>query len=216
MAPDDVSRAAAAFAALRTSASRRVGLFLTNDRAEQPWTAAGERAGFDVVATYRPLGPDWSAAVAQAAADGVEVVVAVTQPPAGIALWQALRAAGLERRAAYASEAGLGSAWYAAVGRDGDGTVTDLVHPSTTAPARPPQLDAAVTELSTELTQVLLDGLRRTRAPERAELDAALAGVRTEVAGEQVRFLGDRASRLPVRLARWQDGRLVPLPSSGR
>ena len=216
VAPDEAGRAAAAFAALRTSPSRRVGLFLSNDRAEEPWRTAGVRAGFDVVATYRPLGQDWSSAAARAGADGVEVVVAVTQPPAGISLWRALRAGGVEPRSAYASEAGLGSAWYAAVGRAGDGTVTDVIHPSVSSPALPAELDAAVSTLSSELAQVLVDGLRRTRGPERTDLDAALAGVRTEVGGRQVRFQGDRASRLPVRLGRWEGGRLVPLPAPGR
>lgn len=215
VAPDEASRAAAAFAALRIAPARRVGLFLSNDRSEEPWRTAAGRAGFEVADTYRPLGQDWSAAVQDAAADRVEVVVAVTQPPEGISLWRDLSASGLERRSAYASEAGLGSAWYAAVGRDGDGTLTDLVHPSVSGPAVPVEVDAAVTTVSSELTRVLLDGLRETQGVERPDLDAALAGVATEVAGRPVRFLGGRASRLPVRLARWEGGRLVPLPAVG-
>lgn len=215
VSPEEASRAAAAFAALRSSPARRVGLFLSNDRAEEPWRTAAGRAGFQVAATYRPLGQDWSAAVEDAAADRVEVVVAVTQPPEGISLWRELSDSDVARRSAYASEAGLGSAWYAAVGRDGDGTVTDLVHPSVSAPAVPREVDAAVTTVSSELTRVLLDGLRRTQGLERPDLDAALGEVGTEVAGQQVRFLGDRASRLPVRLARWEGGRLVPLPAAG-
>jgi ABC-type branched-subunit amino acid transport system substrate-binding protein len=215
VAPTEDERARAVFAALRTSPSRRVGLFLSNDRSEAPWTTAGRRAGFDVVGTYRPLGQDWSSAVGQAAAADVEVVVAVTQPPAGIGLWRTLRAQGVEPRSAYASEAGLASAWYAAVGRDGDGTLTDVVHPSLSGRAAPAAVDDAVAAVSTELTRVLLDGLRRTTTEQRPALDAALAGVRTQVAGRQVRFLGDRASRLPVRLGRWEGGRLVPLDAVG-
>ena len=211
VAPAEDERARAVLAALATSPTGRVGLFLTHDRSEVPWTSAGRRAGADVVGTYRPQGQDWSSAVAQAAADGVEVVVAVTQPPAGIGLWQALRAQGLSPRSAYASEAGLGSAWYAAVGGTADGTLTDVVHPSVPARAAPAEVDDAVATVSSELTHVLVDGLRRTTTAQRPALDAALAGVGTEVAGRPVRFLGDRASRLPVRLGRWDGGRLVPL-----
>lgn len=215
VAPAEDERARTVFAALRSSPSGRVGLFLTHDRSEEPWTTAARRAGLDVVGTYRPLGQDWSSAVAQSAADGVEVVVAVTQPPAGIGLWETLRAQGVEPRSAYASEAGLGSAWYAAVGGDGDGTLTDVVHPSITGRASPAEVDDAVTAASSELTRVLLDGLRRTTTAQRPALDAALAGVRTEVAGRPVSFLGDRASRLPPRLGRWGGGRLVPLDAPG-
>jgi ABC-type branched-subunit amino acid transport system substrate-binding protein len=140
----------------------------------------------------------------------VQVVVAVTQPPEGIGLWEELRRQGVRPRAAYASEAGLGSAWYAAVGRQGDGTLTDLVHPLADGPATPEEVDDAVAVLSSELTRVLLDGLRRARAPERPELRAALAGATAQVAGTDVRFDRDQASRLPVRLARWEDGLLRP------
>lgn len=211
VAPAEDERARAVFAALGGSPSGRVGLFLTHDRSEVPWATAGRRAGFDVVGTYRPSGDDWGAAVEQAAADGVEVVVAVTQAPAGIGLWRTLRERAVEPRAAYASEAGLGSAWYAAVGQDGEGTLTDVVHPSLAGPASPAEVDAAVSAVSSELTRVLLDGLRRSTTAQRPALGVALAGVGTQVAGRPVRFLGDRASRLPVRLGRWQDGRLVPL-----
>ena len=215
VAPAEDERARAVLAALERSPSRRTGLFLSHDRPEGPWAAAARRAGFDVVGTYRPLGQDWSSAVLQAVADGVEVVVAVTQPPAGIELWRTLRAQGVEPKSAYASEAGLGSAWHAAVGADGDGTLTDVVHPSVRGRAVPREVDDAVTAVSSELTRVVLDGLRRTTAAERPALDAALAGVRTEVAGREVRFLGDRASRVPPRLGRWEGGRLVPLDAPG-
>ncbi len=211
VAPTERQRARTAFAGLRTSPGRRTGLFLSNDRLEGPWTAAAAEAGFDVVGTYRPQGRDWGPAVARAAVDRVEVVVAVTQPPDGIDLWRTLRRQGIEPQSAYASEAGLGSAWYAAVGRDGEGTLTDLLHPSVRAPATPLQVDAAVTTVSSEVTRLLLDGLRRAAAAERSDLRAALTGASGDVAGEQVR-LGDRTSRLPARLGRWEDGRLVPLP----
>jgi branched-chain amino acid transport system substrate-binding protein len=212
VAPGEAARADAVFAALRTSPSRRAGVFVSNDRSEAPWVDAARRAGFDVAGTYRPQGREWGPAVGRVAADGVEVVVAVTQPPEGIGLWRALREQGLAPRAAYASEAGLGSAWHAAVGATGERTLTDLVHPSVRRPATPAQVDEAVTTLSSELTSVLLAGLRRSGTAERHDLRAALPGAGGQVAGHEVRFLGDQASRLPPRLARWEGGRLVPLP----
>ena len=212
VAPGEPQRAAAVFSALRTSPSRRVGLFLSNDRSEAPWAAAAQQAGFDLVGTYRPQGREWGPAVARSAADGVQVVVAVTQPPEGIGLWHEMGRQGLTLRSAYASEAGLGSAWHAAVGRRGEGTLTDLVGPPVVEPAAPEQVDEAVATVSAELTRVLLDGLQRAASAERSDLREVLPGARGEVAGRDVRFLGDQASRLPVRLARWEDGRLVPVP----
>lgn len=215
VAPGEPQRAAAVFDALRTSPSRRTGLFLSNDRSEAPWATAAAEAGFDVVGTYRPQGRQWGPAVARAAADGVEVVVAVTQPPDGIGLWHELDSQGVDPQPAYASEAGLGSAWQAAVGRNGEGTLTDLVGPRVSEAVTPEQVDEAVATVSAELTRVLLDGLQRAGSAERSDLREALPGARAEVAGRDVRFLGDQASRLPARLARWEDGRLTPLAAVG-
>ena len=211
VAPSEPQRAATVFQALRMSPSRRAGLFLSNDRSEAAWATAAAQAGFDVVGIYRPQGRQWGPAVARAAADGVEVVVAVTQPPDGIRLWQEMESQGVDPESAYVSEAGLGSAWRAAVGGDGEGVLTDLVGPAVDGPLTPEQLDEAVATVSAELTRVLLDGLQRAAAAERSDLREALPGADAEVAGGRVRFLGDQASRLPARLAWWQDGRLTPL-----
>lgn len=213
VAPEESRRAAAVFAALRPSAGSPVGLFLSNDREAEPWTTAARHAGFGRVRTYRPQGREWGPAVAQAARDGVAVVVAVTQPPEGIGLWRELHDQGVVPRQAYASEAGLGSAWTTAVGRDADGTLTDVVHPAA-GPLSPVEVDDGVATVSAELTRVLVDGLRRTRAAERPALEVALDGAGGRVSGADVRFRADRASPLPVRLGRWQDGRLVPLTPS--
>ena len=211
VAPGERDRAEAVFDALAGARGRRVALFLSNDRAADPWTAAAARAGFDV-APYRPQGQDWARAVSQAAADAADVVVAVTQPPEGIALWAELGAQGVDPELAYASEAGLGSGWYAAVGRAGEGTLTDVVHgPAGSDGTRPVDPDEAVAAVSAELTRVLLDGLQRAAAAQRREVSDALTGASGSVAGRTVRFLGDHASRVPVRLGRWEDGRLVPV-----
>jgi len=210
VAPSEAERAREVLRALRTSPGRQVGLFLSNDRSAAPWLSAAVQAGYGAPGTYRPQGRDWSAAVRQAAQDGVQVVVAVTQAPEGIGLWLELARQGVRPRTAYASEAGLGSAWQAVVGQRADDVLTDLVHPLE-GPATPQQVDEAVTAVSAELTRVLLDGLARARATTRTELAAALTGATARVAGTDVRFGGDRASRPPVRLGRWKGGRLHPV-----
>ena len=217
VAPAERERAVRVLDALDAAPGSRVALFLSNDRSAEPWTAAASGAGLDV-GTYRPQGADWRPAVAQAAADGADVVVAVTQPPEGVALWSELAARGVDPEPAYASEGGLGTAWYRAVedaGADGDGVLTDLVHgPVARDDARPVGPDESVTAVSAELTRVLLDGLARADEPERLAVSDAMAGASGTVAGRPVRFLGDHVSRLPVALARWEDGRLVPLPTT--
>jgi hypothetical protein len=88
------------------------------------------------------------------------------------------------------------------------------VHP-VPEPATPEQVDEAVAAVSSELTWVVLGGLVRAQTSERTDLRDALGGT-AEVAGQDVRFLSDQASRLPARLARWEDGRLAPLAAPGR
>lgn len=206
VAPAEADRAAAVFAALRSASGRRVALFLSNDRSDQALLRAAASSGFDVVGTYRPVGADWAPAVTDAAAQRADLVVAVTQPPEGIGLWRELAAQDVRPELAYASEAAAGSAWRRAVGASAEGTLTDAVHPL------PGQTgaDDAVAAVASELTRVLLDGLRRASSPTRDGVNAGLAGATGSVDGTPVRFT-DHASRVPHRLARWQGGALVPV-----
>ena len=102
---------------------------------------------------------------------------------------------------------------YAAVGRAADGTLTDSVHPPSTetGPRGPRQADDAVAAVAFELTQVLLDAVRRAGSSQRSDVNDALVGTRGAVAGREVRFSGDHTSRVPHELAVWRDGRLVPV-----
>lgn len=198
--PTEDARAAAVFTALADAGpARRTALLLSNERAEQPWSAAAAGAGFSVVSTGRPTGADWAGAVAQAAAAGADVVVAVTRSPEGARLWAELDRQDLEPRSAYVSEAGLGSPWYAAVGRDGDGVLTDDVHPPTTAGRQgpgPARADLAVTAVSDELATALLEAVAAAGSTGRGAVNAQLATAATPA---------------PARLAQWRDGELVPV-----
>ena len=161
---------------------------------------------------------DWVPAVRRAAGQRPDVVVAITQPPEGIALWRELAAQQVRPELAYASDAAAGSAWFHALGSSGEGTLTDAVHAAVPAPGGgggrpgPAGADEAVTAVSAELTRVLLDGLRRAGDPTRDAVETALTSATGSVDGTVVRFAGDRSSRLPHRLAVWQDGELVPVP----
>lgn len=219
VAAAEAERAAAVFEGLRAARGRRVALFLSNDRPGEAYALAAARSGFDLVGTYRPHGADWAAAVTGAAGQRADLVVAITQAPEGIGLWRELAAQGVRPELAYASEAASGSAWYRAVGPSAEGTLTDAVHSSTggTGPGSagpgPGGADDAVAAVAGDLTRVLLDGLRRASPPTRDGVSAGLALATGTVDGTPVRFTADQVSRLPHRLARWQDGQLVPVPA---
>ena len=218
VAPAEADRAAAVFAGLRAARGRRVALFLSNDRPGDTYTQAADQSGFEVVGTYRPHGADWAAAVSEAAGQRADLVVAITQAPEGIALWRELTAQGVRPELAYASEAASGSAWYRAVGPAAEGTLTDAVHPLPAGARRgrarpgPGGADDAVAAVSGDLTRVLLDGLQKASSATRDGVNAGLAQATGSVDGTPVRFTADHASRVPHRLARWQDGELVPVP----
>lgn len=211
VAPDESERAAAVFGELASAGPGPVALFLSNDRSEAVYVEQARLAGLQLTGSYRPNGGSWREAVSVARADGAAMVVAVTQAPEGIGLWRELRAQRWQPERAYSNEAGMSSAWSAAVGADSEGVLTDLVHPRALG-GDGENLDRAVTTVSDELTRVLLDAVDGSPVSAREALNTSLAGAGGIVAGSPVAFVDSHQSRTPYTLARWQDGALTALP----
>jgi branched-chain amino acid transport system substrate-binding protein len=212
VAPDEGDRASAVLGAMTSARSDRVALLLSNDWSEAVYADAARQAGLQLTGSYRPNGRSWQAAVSAARADGAELVVAVTQAPEGIDLWRELRDQQWHPELAYSNEAGLSSAWWRAVGRHGEGVLTDVVHPSALDGDGPAAVDRGVTAVSDELTRVLLDAVDGSPVSAREAINTSMAGAGGIVAGTPVAFVGSPRSDTPYALARWQDGALVPWP----
>jgi branched-chain amino acid transport system substrate-binding protein len=203
--PGQQARAQAVTQALAGAGGGRVAVFLSPGHDAAAWTAAAAAQGLAVAGTWtapatarRERGTvDWSGPVAQARAAGADLVAAVTDFPDGAALWRELAAAGLAPRRAYASEAGLSSAWRAEVGDAAEGTLSDLHGDVAQGP------DAALAQAADDATQTLLDALTAAGSDRRADVNAALGTVGARLTGTG----GGPAARL----ARWRGDRLVPL-----
>jgi branched-chain amino acid transport system substrate-binding protein len=212
VSPDEGERALAVLAAMSSARSDRVALFLSNDRSEEVYADAARQAGLQLTGSYRPNGRSWDEAVSAARADGAGLVVAVTQAPEGIELWGELRAQRWRPELAYSSEAGLSSAWWRAVGRDGEGVLADVVHPRALDGGSPDAVDRGVEAVSEELTRVLLDAVDGSPVSAREAINTSLAGAGGIVAGTPVAFVGSPRSDTPPALGRWRDGTLMPWP----
>lgn len=206
-APD---RAASVVAALGAPRGRQVAVFVSAGRSAEPFAKAAADAGFTVTGTWS-RGPTeregiagWRQPVAEASSTGVDVVLADTDPPEGLQLWQQLRAAGVSPDAAWVRDAGLSSAWVEAAGRSAEGTLTDAVRP--TAADDP---DDAVESASAVATEVLLDAVSRSGSGRRQDVNEALATSSATLLGSPI-----STAAAPHVVVRWRNGRLVPLRAS--
>lgn len=214
VAPDESERAAAVLRAVTSSGAQRVALFLSNDRSETVYADAARQTGLQLTGPHRPNGSSWREAVSAARAEGAGALVAVTQAPDGIALWRELRTQHWQPQRAYSNEAGMGSAWFAEVGRDSEGVLTDLVHPRALGhDGGSSAVDRGVTAVSDEITQVLLDALDGSPVSTREAVNASIADAGGIVAGAPVSFTGSSLSRTPYAMARWHEGALSPVPA---
>lgn len=198
-------RAPSVVAALGPPRGRQVAVFVSPGRSADPFVRAAADAGFAVIGSWSrgPAGRDgmagWRGPVSEAGVDRVDVVLADTDPPDGLALWRQLRISGVSPGAAWVRDAGLSSAWIDSAGRSAEGTLTDAVRPAATGDP-----DEAVVAASAAATEVLLDAVSRSGSGRRSDVNDALA------TGSAV-LVGAPPGAAPHVVVRWQDGRLVPL-----
>lgn len=203
LGPGEGEHAAAVVAALGPAAHGPVALLTTAGRSASAHAAALAAAGQAVAGTWArgPAGPQgaagWQEAVHAAQQAGATRVLALTEPPDGLALWRELDRQGWRPRAAYVRDAGLTGAWPSL--RGGDGVLTDLHGP----PGRTPEQVAE--QAAGQAMQVLLDALSQAGSARRGDVDRALAGT-------AARLLGSPGPGTPPQLGVWRDGGLVTLP----
>lgn len=199
LGPSAGAHAAAVAGAIGPPELGPVALVVSPGRSSAAWSAALTAAGQPLAGTWTRGAGGWDATVTAARAAGATRVVAVTGPPEGLLLWQAVVGQGWQPRAAYVRDAGLSTSWIRAVGQRGEGVVTDLVG----APGSTPE--QAVEQASAAATDVLLDALSRADSARRTDIAEALA---TGPAA----LLGAQDDGEPPALATWRDGELEPLP----
>jgi ABC-type branched-subunit amino acid transport system substrate-binding protein len=128
LGPSPDAHAAAVAAALGPPGSGPVALVVSPGRSPAAWASALAAAGQPLAGTWT-RGPGgragWEVTAAQVRASGATRVLAVTDPPDGLLLWQAVVQQGWQPRAAYVRDAGLSTSWIRAVGEAGEGVVTD-------------------------------------------------------------------------------------------
>jgi ABC-type branched-subunit amino acid transport system substrate-binding protein len=202
LGPSPGAHAAAVAAALGPPGSGPVALVVSPGRSPAAWASALAAAGQPLAGTWT-RGPGgragWEVTAAQVRASGATRVLAVTDPPDGLLLWQAVVQQGWQPRAAYVRDAGLSTSWIRAVGEAGEGVVTDLVGDAGSTP------EQAVEEASAVATDVVLVALSRAGSARRSDIAEALA------AGPAV-LLGTPDAGPPPVLGTWRDGGLEQLP----
>lgn len=197
LGPDDDAHAAAVATALVARGRGPVAVLGTAGRATAAHTAALAASGAEISGVWSrgPAGPQgtagWREAVEAARTSGATRVLALTEPPDGLLLWQELARQGWRPDAAYVRDAGLTPGWPGLPAADG--VLTDL-HGS--SPAEGAEAGAAAA------AQALLDALGRAGSARRVDIGEALAG-------GPARLLGSSGGGSAPQLGSWQDGVLV-------
>lgn len=184
---------------------------------------AAAAAGLTVVGDYTfPVGTsDFSSFIADAKANGAQLVAAQTIPPDGIALWKQMKALAMAPAAAFSAKAATSGAWWEALGPVAEDTLTEgfwspaMNNPDTDriqsglgaqVPTLP-DLSLAVTALSAG--QVLLDGIATAGSTEADALNDALARTDKTYPVGPVRFAEDHTAVTPHLVLQWNDGNAV-------
>ena len=227
---DEQQQAADAAKALASvPGNKKVVLFTDSEPdsvLERPlYKAAFKADGLDVVGDYTfPVGTtDFSSFIADAKADGAQLLAGQMAPADGVALWKQLKSFGFRPKAAFLAKASDADSWWQSLGSLAQGTLSDgCWSPSQASPgqlaaisatlgqkyAGNPDYDAAA--LAYAVAQVLTDALAKAGSTNSGKLNTAISQTDTQTTAGLIKFNQfTHTATTPYYITQWQNGKLV-------
>jgi branched-chain amino acid transport system substrate-binding protein len=229
-------QASSTAAALKSSNSNgRVALFTDTEPdgliERGLYKQAVNAAGLSVVGDYTfPVGTsDFSSFINDAKAKGVELVVAQTVPPDGIALWKQLKALALRPKAAFSAKAAVTGSWWQALGTSAEGTLTEGFWAASPQDPRTIEIlgtlgkqiknlpDLGLAVVSRTAAQVLLDAITAAGTSHPEDINRSVANTNKNYPVGDVSFSDGKHVSVTDHISlQWHDGNAVPVgPPTG-
>jgi branched-chain amino acid transport system substrate-binding protein len=235
---DEQQQAADTARALASVPSDKKVVLFTDDEqdgvAERPlYEAAFKADGLDLVGDYTfPVGTtDFSMFIADAKANGAQLVAGQVAPADGVALWKQLKSARVRPQAAFLGQASDAAYWWQSLG----GLAQDTLSEGYWGPgqASPGQLAAITPTLGKKyagspsyaaaaaayaVAQVLTGALARAGSTNPGKLNAAISRTDAQTTAGPVKFnQSTHTAVTPYYVTQWQNGKLVQVqpPASG-
>jgi branched-chain amino acid transport system substrate-binding protein len=184
------------------------------------WTEQAQKRGYSVVADqeYAPGSKDFSPVVLAAKNAGAEVVLALPNPPDGLALAKQMKELDFNAGMYMFIRAADGLSWSENLGKDGDyfllmpgwnpavkfPGVEDLVQRHQAKYNKPAQ---ATTGPAYAAVQILADAIARANSLERDKIRDAIAATDMSTVAGPVKFNPDGTGQVVTIINQWQDGK---------
>jgi branched-chain amino acid transport system substrate-binding protein len=208
---------------------KKVALFTDTEPdsvVERPlYEAAFKADGLDVVGDYTfPVGTtDFSSFVAEARAEGAQLLAGQMDQADGVALWKQLESSGFHPKSAFLADASDADSWWQSLGRLAQGTLSEgYWSPSQASPGQlaiiSPTLgkkyagspDYAPAAVAYAVAEVLTDALAKAGSTNSAKLNTAISQTDARTTAGLIQFnQTTHTATTRYYVTQWQDGKLV-------
>ena len=227
---DEQQQAADAAKALASvPGNKKVALFTDNEPdsvVERPlYEAAFKADGLDVVGDYTfPVGTtDFSSFIADAKANGAQLLAGQMAPADGVALWKQLKSSGFRPKAAFLAKASDADSWWQSLGSLAQGTLSEgYWSPGQASPGQlatiTPTLgkkyagspDYAAAAVAYAVAEVLTDALAKAGSANPGKLNTAISQTDAQTTAGLITFnQSTHTATTPYYVTQWQNGKLV-------
>jgi branched-chain amino acid transport system substrate-binding protein len=227
---DEQQQAADAAKALASVPGNRKVVLFTDDEpdavVERPlYKAAFKADGLHVVGDYTfPVGTtDFSSFIADAKANGAQLLAGEMAPADGVALWKQLKSSGFHPQAAFLAKAPDAGYWWQSLGSLAQGTLSEgYWSPGQASPGQlakitrtlgkkyagsPNYAEAAV---GYAVAEVLTDALAKSGSTNPGKLNAAVSQTDAQTTTGLIKFNQSTHTAItPYYITQWQSGKLV-------
>jgi branched-chain amino acid transport system substrate-binding protein len=200
---------------------------------ERPlYKAAFKADGLDVVGDYTfPAGTTrFSSFIADAKAEGAQLLAGQMAAADGVALWKQLKSSGFHPKAAFVAEASGAGSWWQSLGGLAQGTLSGgYWSPSQASPGQlaaiTPTLgkqsagnpNYAAAAVAYAVAQVLTDALAKAGSANSGELNTAISQTHARTTAGLITFnRSTHTATTPYYITQWQNGKLVQVQPPAR
>jgi branched-chain amino acid transport system substrate-binding protein len=227
---DEQQQAADAAKALASVPSNKKIVLFTDSEpdgvVERPlYEAAFKADGLDVVGDYTvPVGTtDFASFIADAKANGAQLLAGQLDLADGVALWKQVKSFGFRPQAAFLADASDADSWWQSLGSLAQGTLSEgYWSPSQASPGQLATItrtlgkkyagnpDYATAALAYAVAEVLTNALARAGAAKPGKLNTAISQTDVQTTAGTIKFnQSTHTATTPYYITQWQNGRLV-------
>jgi branched-chain amino acid transport system substrate-binding protein len=227
---DEQQQAAAAAKALATAGGNKKVVLFSDDEpdsaVERPlYEAAFKADGLDVVGDYTfPAGTtDFASFIADAKANGAQLLAGQLTPADGVALWKQLKSSGFHPKAAFAADAADAGSWWQSLGSLAQDTLSEgYWSPGQASPGQLAAISAtlgqryagnpdyAAAAVGYAVAQVLTDALAKAGSTNAGRLNTAISQTDAPTTAGLIKFNQfTHTATTPYYITQWQNGKLV-------